>query len=83
MIKPILDDSFVPAVYFNRDFLSTAKRPFSIAVEREDGLVYRRDTMLGDDTAQNCLYAERLIKTILWCAGGWKVILAGDHEVYS
>ena len=38
MIKPILDDSFVPAVYFNRDFLSTAKRPFSIAVEREDYL---------------------------------------------
>ncbi len=82
MIKPILDDSFVPAVYFNREFLSTATRPFSIAVEREDGLVYRRDTMLGDDFSQNCLYAERLIKTILWCAGGWKVMLSGDHDVY-
>lgn len=82
MLKPILDENFVPAVFFNRDFLKNASRPFSIAVEREDGLVYRRDTMLGDDFKQNCLYAERLIKTILWCAGGWKVMLAGDHDVF-
>ncbi|MBR5371832.1 MAG: ROK family protein [Oscillospiraceae bacterium] len=83
MIKPILDHDFVPAVYFNRDFLAKATKPFSIAVEREDGLVYRRDTKLGDDFAENCRYAERLIKTILWCAGGWKVMLSGDHAVYE
>ena len=83
MIQPILDRDFVPAVYFNRDFLAKATRPFSIAVEREDGLVYRRDTKLGDNKEENCRYAERLIKTILWCAGGWKVMLAGDHDVYE
>ena len=83
MIQPILDHDFVPAVYFNRDFLAKATKPFSIAVEREDGLVYRRDTKLGDNKEENCRYAERLIKTILWCAGGWKVMLAGDHDVYE
>ena len=83
MIQPILDRDFVPAVYFNRDFLANATRPFSIAVEREDGLVYRRDTKLGDNKEENCRYAERLIKTILWCAGGWKVMLAGDHDVFE
>ena len=83
MIKPILDSDFQPAVYFNRDFLAKATHPFAIAVEREDGLVYRRDTRLGDDPAENFRYAERLIKTILWCAGGWKVMLAGDHAVYE
>ena len=83
MIQPILDHNFIPAVYFNRDFLSKATRPFSIAVEREDGLVYRRDTKLGEDFNENCRYAERLIKTILWCAGGWKVMLSGDHAVYE
>lgn len=83
MILPVLDHDFQPAVYFNRDFLAEATHPFSIAVEREDGLVYRRDTMLGNDPAENFRYAERLIKTILWCAGGWKVMLAGDHAVYE
>ena len=57
MIRPILDPDFQPAVYFNREFLRTADRPFSIAVEREDGLVYRRDTFLGADDAANCRYA--------------------------
>ena len=83
MISPILDHDFVPAVYFNRDFLAKATKPFAIAVEREDGLVYRRDTKLGADPAENRRYAERLIKTILWCAGGWKVMLAGDHDVFE
>ena len=83
MILPKLDHDFVPAVYFNRDFLKTADRPFSVAVEREDGLVYRRDTRLGSDFAQNCRYAERLIKTMLWCAGGWKVMIAGDEAVFA
>ncbi len=83
MIQPVLDKDFIPAVLYNRDFLSKATRPFSIAVEREDGLVYRRDTLLGSDHAENCRYAERLIKTILWCAGGWKVMLSGDHAVYE
>ena len=83
MIQPKLDPDFLPAVYFNRDFLRKASRPFSVAVEREDGLIYRRDTMLGDDPEQNCRYAERLIKTMLWCAGGWKVMIAGDTTVFS
>ncbi len=82
MIKPILDPDFLPAVCFNRAFLKTARRPFAIAVERENGLTYRVDTFLGEDSAQNRRYAERLIKTILWCAGGWKVMLAGDHDVF-
>lgn len=83
MIQPVLDREFIPAVLYNREFLKHATHPFSVAVEREDGLVYRRDTMLGDDYAENCRYAERLIKTILWCAGGWKVMLAGDRAVYE
>lgn len=83
MIKPILDEAFQPAVLYNREFLKTADRPFSIAIEREDGLVYRVDTKLGSDREANRFYAERLIKTLLWCAGGWRVLLAGDEDVYA
>lgn len=83
MIKPILDNDFMPAIVYNREFLKKAKKPFSVAVEREDGLVYRKDTFLTDDYDENCFYVERLIKSLLWCAGGFKVHIAGDVEVYN
>lgn len=83
MIKPVLDSDFIPARVYNDEFLKTATKPFSIAVEREDGLVYRIDTFLGDDFEKNCFFVERKVKMMLWAAGGWKVILSGDHEVYE
>ncbi|MBE6754148.1 MAG: ROK family protein [Ruminococcaceae bacterium] len=83
MIKPVLDHDFIPARVFNEEFLKTATRPFTVAVEREDSLVYRVDTFLGDDAAKNRLYAERLIKFLLWSAGGWKIMMGGDHDVYE
>ena len=83
MIKPVLDSDFIPARVYNDEFLKTATKPFSIAVEREDGLVYRIDTFLGDDFEKNCFFVERKVKMMLWAAGGWKVILSGDHDVYE
>ncbi len=83
MIKPVLDPNFMPARVWNDEFLKTADRPFSIAVEREDGLVFRVDTFLGDNENKNNFYVERKVKHILWAAGGWKVMLAGDHKVYE
>lgn len=83
MIKPVLDANFIPAKVWNDEFLSTAKHPFCIAVEREDGLVFRVDTFLGDDKEKNNFYVERKVKHILWAAGGWKVMLSGDHDVYE
>lgn len=83
MITPVLDSKFIPARVWNDEFLKTADKPFCIAVEREDGLIYRVDTFLGADDNKNRFYVERKIKTILWVAGGWKVMLAGDHSVYE
>lgn len=83
MLKPILDNDFMPAIVYNREFLKNATRKFSVAVEREDGLVYRKDTFLTDDFDENCFYVERLIKSLLWCAGGYKVHIAGDESVYE
>lgn len=83
MILPKLDHDFIPAVVYNREFLKKADKPFVIAIEREDGLVYRKDTFLTDNFEENCFYVERLIKTILWAAGGYKVHLAGDEAVYK
>ncbi len=83
MIKPILDHDFIPAKVWNDEFLKTATRPFTMAVEREDGLVFRIDTFLGDDFEKNCFFVERKLKHVLWAAGGWKIMLCGDHDVYE
>lgn len=83
MILPKLDKNFVPAVVYNREFLKKATKPFVVAVEREDGLIYRKDTFLGEDPKENNFYIERMIKTILWAAGGFRVHLAGDDSVYE
>ncbi len=83
MIKPILDQEFIPAVVYNRKFLETATRPLQIAVERENGLIYRYDTKIGDDKEANNFYVERLIKMLLWAVGGFKIYLNGDKDVYE
>ena len=83
MIKPILDQEFIPAIVYNRKFLETANRPLQIAVERENGLIYRYDTKIGDDKEVNFFYVERLIKMLLWSVGGFKIYLNGDKEVYE
>ena len=83
MILPKLDPDFVPAIVYNREFMKYAGKPFSIAVEREDGLIYRKDTLLTVDKTQNCFYVERLVKTLLWAAGGFRIHMSGDDEVYE
>ncbi len=83
MIKPILDQEFIPAIVYNRKFLETATRPLQIAVERENGLIYRYDTKIGDDKDANNFYVERLIKMLLWAVGGFKIYLNGDKDVYE
>ncbi len=79
MIKPILDQNFMPAIIYNREYLKTAKYPFSIAIERENKCIYRYDTFTQQDGEM--LYIERLIKSLLWAVGGFKIILAGDNEI--
>ena len=83
MIKPVLDADFIPARVYNDEFARTAHRPFVLAVEREDGLVFRVDTKLGDDADKNNFYIERLVKTLLWSAGGWRIMTCGDRGVYE
>jgi len=83
MLKPILDQDFIPAIVWNNEFLKTADRPFSISVERENGLVYSYHTKIGDDAEKNEFYIERLVKAILWIAGGYRITLFGDEDVYK
>ncbi len=81
--KPELDPGFVPILRFNQEFLKTAKKPVSLAVERAGGQMARADTFLhGTPEMREAdhYYIERLVKTMLWMKGGYKVYVAGDAD---
>lgn len=83
---PVLDPEFTPILRFNQAFLATAAKPVSIAVERADGQMSTHHTFIhGTEEMKNadCYYIERLVKTILWWKGGYKVYVAGDKTVYD
>ena len=90
MRKPVLEPAFRPAIVelrkFNEDVAKCAdKQHLIVAVERAGGYIYRREFDIfpdGVDDARNALITERLIKSILWIIGGFKIYIAGSHPVY-
>ncbi len=88
-IVPPLDPNFRPLAVANRAFVSkvTSKGtavPLVIALERGDGSVSRFETAVSSgpaDKQDNLIYVERLVKTLLWQRGGWKVIVGGPAEI--
>ena len=81
---PVLDPEFIPLMRFNRAFLATAKKPVGIAVERADGQMASCHTFIhGTPEMEQAdhYYIERLVKTILWMKGGFKVYVSGDEGV--
>jgi len=91
MIKPVLDEKFMPAIIelrkFNEDVKNSGKiTKLKIAVERNDGYTYVRDIDCfndGVDDERNNFMVERIIKTILWIIGGYKIYIAGSHKIYE
>ena len=82
--KPSLDPEFMPILKFNRAFLETAKKPVSIALERSGGQVAVCDTFIHgtpEMAAADRYYIDRLLKTLLWMKGGWRVYISGDREM--
>ena len=81
---PELDPMFIPIMRFNEAFLKTAHKPISIAVERADGQMATSHTFIhGTPEMQDAdhYYIERLVKTLLWMKGGYKIYVAGAPEI--
>ena len=84
---PELDKQFRPIVMDNREYRKEVERsggvPVKIALERNDGLISTLQTHVLKDSRSddNIIYIERLIKTLLWLKGGWKVIIAGPEYI--
>lgn len=73
------DEMYIPFGAWMDAYLAQARRPFRIAVEREDGKIFVHGSMLRDDTfaEANLRYVERLVKFLLWSVGGFRVYLCG------
>ncbi len=78
---PKLDPSFIPIGKFYTAFLSTATQPLDIAVERAGGQVAVYPTKIHGTPEMNAAdlyYVRRMIKTMLWLYGGFKIYMAGQ-----
>ena len=64
-------------------YLKEADRPFKIAVERDHGKITVYETRLRGEAfaAANIRFAERLVKMLLWSAGGFRIYLQGDDTI--
>ena len=81
---PELDPEFFPVLRFNQAFLETATKPVSVAVERDRGQVAVCHTRIHGTPEwfeADCYYMDRLVKSLLWMKGGWKVYVAGDEAI--
>ena len=83
---PPLDGDYYPIELFNRSFLASAKTPVGIAVERANGEMAAVRTFVHgteDMAAADEYYIDRLVKTILWMKGGFRVFVSGHRESYE
>ena len=83
---PELDAGYIPLHKFNAAFLEGAEKPLGIAVERAGGEVAVMRTFIHGTPgfeAADSYYADRMVKSMLWLYGGWKVYISGDEGIYE
>ncbi len=91
MIKAILDPQFQPMVKVVADYRAAVAKeggvPLVIAVERNKGYVstYKLDVFKDGSGHDEESYGvvERIVKTLLWVYGGFKVTVAGSKKIYE
>ncbi|HOI47349.1 MAG TPA: ROK family protein [Bacilli bacterium] len=84
-----LDKTFEPMILVLRQFqqeveASKGKEPFAFSVERNEGYTYTFHLDIFSNSNQvdrNFGILERLIKSVLWVVGGYKIYLGGNKAV--
>lgn len=86
-MERVLDKKFEPMALALRDFkadvAAAEHKTLSLCVEREQGYNYRYDLEIfatGNDE-RNYQMAERIVKTLIWLVGGFRVFVAGDKKI--
>jgi len=87
-VKAKLDPGFEPLSLKIREFKEQVGKdgiPVVIAVERTFGAITSyKTTIFKEGTGHdedNYKYVERIAKTLLWVAGGFKIIFAGSNKI--
>ena len=88
---PCLEHEFRPAVLEHRLFRAKVGKsgramPLKLAVATPSGQVVTVETVVygnpdAAESAANVHHAERLVKSMLWIAGGSRIIVAGSNEI--
>lgn len=92
MIKAILDPQFQPMAVVVEEYKAAVaksddKHKLVVAVQRNKGYIstYALD-VFADGTGhdeENYGIVERIVKTLLWVYGGYKVTIAGSKKIYE
>lgn len=86
---PEYDKGFFPMSVGNRAYRLALKNEESarvvIALERSNGLVsgYKTEIFANGHVQDNKIYIERLLKTLLWLKGGFRVYFSGPLYIYE
>ena len=86
-----LDKGFQPLVLVFNDFIKRAKEAngekLVIGIERNNGFISTFPmTVFPDGTGhdeENLALVERIVKTLLWVKGGYKIIIAGSKLIFE
>ena len=87
-IEAKLDKGFMPMALVCREMRENTKdngQEIIVAVERNQGYTYVYKTRIQKDNTghdeENCKFIDRIAKTLLWVAGGYKITVAGSEVV--
>ncbi len=87
-VKAVLDPQFAPMALKVREMRELTKengQDLVIGVQRNKGAVTTYRTRIFPDGTghdeENYRYVERIVKTMLWVAGGFRIIIAGSETV--
>ncbi len=87
---PHYDKEFMPLSVVLNDFRKNVRaaenKMLKICVERNDGYnyIYELPVYAAEEKKEeNYAVAERIIKSILWVVGGYKIYICGDDYVYD
>ena len=82
---PKLDPDFLPLYKFNQAFLKDAKQPLGLAVERAGGEMAVCETFIHgtpEYREADRYYVNRIVKTMLWMKGGFRIYVRGSEDIY-
>ncbi|MFA7417266.1 MAG: hypothetical protein WCZ19_01865 [Acholeplasma sp.] len=86
-----LDPTYEPAILYFNEFKEEVQasgnfEPLTVVVERMDGFNESYTANVFKDASKlekNLFFADRLVKTLLWLYGGYKVTIVGDKAIYE